>query len=57
MLGPLLFIIFINDFSKSSHLLDFKLFADDTSLSSTLNAFDTDTENINRELKETHHDF
>ena len=57
MLGPLLFIIFINDFSKSSHLLDFKLFADDTSLSSTLNAFDTDTESINRELKETHHDF
>ena len=51
ILGPLLFIIFINDFSKSSNLFDFIIYADDTSLSSTLNAFDTDTENINRELE------
>ena len=51
ILGPLLSIIFINDFSKSSNLFDFIIYADDTSLSSTLNAFDTDTENINRELE------
>ena len=51
ILGPLLFIIFINDFSKSSNLFDFIIYADDTSLSSTLNAFDTDTDNINRELE------
>ena len=36
ILGPLLFIIFINDFSKSSNLFDFIIYADDTSLSSTL---------------------
>ena len=48
ILGPLLFIIFINDFSKSSNLFDFIIYADDISLSSTLNAFDTDTENIKR---------
>ena len=51
ILGPLLFIIFINVFSKSSNFFDFIIYADDTSLSSTLNAFDTDTENINRELE------
>ena len=51
ILGPLLFIIFINDFSKSSNLFDFIIYADDTSLSSILNAFDTDTDNINRELE------
>ena len=51
ILGPLLFIIFINDFSKSSNLFDFIIYADDTSLSSTLNAFDTDIDNINRELE------
>ena len=51
ILGPLLFINFINDFSKSSNLFDFIIYADDTSLSSSLNAFDTDTENINRELE------
>ena len=47
----MLFIIFINDFSKSSNLFDFIIYADDTSLPSTLNAFDTDTEYINREFE------
>ena len=39
ILGPLLFIIYINDFSKSSELFDFILNADDTTLMSVLNAF------------------
>ena len=39
------------DMSKAFDILDHKKYADDTSLSSTLIAFDTDTENINRELK------
>ena len=32
VLGPLLFLLYINDISKSSNILDFHLFADDTSL-------------------------
>ena len=32
ILGPVLFLLYINDISKSSDILDFHLFADDTSL-------------------------
>ena len=32
LLGPLLFILYINDFQNSSKLLSFVLFADDTSV-------------------------
>ena len=32
VLGPLLFLLYINDIQKSSDLLDFHLFADDSSL-------------------------
>ena len=36
ILGPLLFIIYINDFAKDSQKLNFIMYADDTTLSSTL---------------------
>ena len=39
ILGPLLFILYINDFPRASHIFNFIMYADDTTLSSTLNAF------------------
>ena len=32
LLGPLLFLMYINDISRTSNLLKFHLFADDTSI-------------------------
>ena len=37
ILGPLLFIIYINDFARASDIFDFICYADDTTLFSTLN--------------------
>ena len=39
ILGPLLFIIYINDFHKASKIFEFIIYADDTTLTSTLNNF------------------
>ena len=39
ILGPLLFIICINDFSEASNMFDFIMYADDTTLSSTIRNF------------------
>ena len=35
ILGPLLFIIYINDFAQASKMFNFIIYADDTNLSST----------------------
>lgn len=54
ILGPLLFIIYMNDVSYASNLFNFILYADDTTLSTTLNvnsSIDDVTETINRELQ------
>ena len=49
ILGPLLFIIYINDFSQASNVFKFITYADDTSLVSTLGSFTNGTNNPNTE--------
>ena len=39
ILGPILFIIYVNNFSQCSNTFDFIMYADDTTLSSTVNSF------------------
>ena len=55
IIGPLLFNIFINDIVKASQKFAFILYADDTTLNSTLDSFGNDPEEIQnsivRELK------
>ena len=56
ILGPLLFLIYMNDIPESSEVFDFILYADDTSLKSIINIKDTTkslaqiTYSINKEL-------
>ena len=53
ILGPLLFIIYTNYISEASKLFNFKIYADDTALNSTLNVLKFNeqfSENINTEL-------
>ena len=49
ILGPLLFIIYINDFAQASKMFIFIIYADDTTLSSTLNTFNDNIQNDNLE--------
>ena len=52
ILGPLLFLLYINDISKSSKILKFFLFADDTTAYYSADPHDKNTENIlNAELE------
>ena len=51
ILGPLLFVIYVNDISLASKIFTAIIYADDTSLSSTLNTFRCNTNvNTNNEL-------
>ena len=37
--GPLLFILYINEFSQASNMFNFVMYADDTTLTSTVSNF------------------
>ena len=52
ILGPPLFLIYVNDFVKCSDILLFILFADDTTLIVDLDVYDTNI--INGELKKNY---
>ena len=49
ILGPLLFSIYINDFAESSRMFNFIMYADDTTLTSSINTFNGNTNNDNVE--------
>ena len=52
ILGPLLFLIYVNDMAVSSKLFNFIMYADDTTLLSTLRIDTFDLTIINKELEE-----
>ena len=52
ILGPLLFILYINDISRTSNILDFILFADDTTITYSNKDIPGNVDLINNELME-----
>ena len=52
ILGPLLFILYVNDIVNTSHVFNFTLFADDTTILYSHKDLETQVPTINRELSE-----
>ena len=50
ILGPFLFLIYINDFEKATNYFSLRLFADDTSLTATGKDLDILLQRLNSEL-------
>ena len=51
ILGPLLFIIYINDLSQASNIFDLIMYADDSTLTTTLNSFSIDVNDTSADDK------
>ena len=51
VLGPLLFLLYINDIYKSSKILEFRLFADDTNILFADKSLYTIEQTVNFEMK------
>ena len=51
VLGPLLFLLYVNDIHRSSKILSFILFADDTNIFNSHSDISTLTNTTNEELK------
>ena len=51
ILGPIMFIVYINDIVKSSNLVNFTIYADDTTLTYATNNFVEDIPVLNDELR------
>ena len=54
ILGPFLFLMYINDFEKATNYFSLRLFADDTSLTATGKDLDMFLQKINFELPAIH---
>ena len=52
ILGPLLFTLYVNDITNTSSILDFILFADDTTILYSSKDINNDINIVNEELKE-----
>ena len=50
ILGPLLFIIYINDLPEASQIFKFIMYADDTTLFSTIQSFNTCDKNVEHQI-------
>ena len=50
ILGPILFIVYVNDLPQCSNKFDFIMYADDTTLSSTIDSFSDINSNTNTDV-------
>ena len=52
IIGPLLFIIYINDFSEANNMFNFIMYADDTTLNSTIRNFINNSNSVENSIND-----